>query len=124
VAEAFDQLQEGLAELRDFARRIHPYALSQYGLAPALEALAAHAPLPVELHVTRERLRPPVEAAIYFTAAEALANIGKHAGATRASVTVSPAGDAVVAEIVHDGVGASIRAVIPIEMGTREEEEA
>lgn len=105
VAEAFEQLQEGLAELRDLARGIHPYALSRYGLATALEGLAAHAPLQVELRVTRERLQPMVEAAIYFTVAEALANVAKHAKAARATVTVSRAGETVVAEIADDGVG-------------------
>jgi signal transduction histidine kinase len=105
VAEALERLQEGLAELRDLGRRIHPYVLSQYGLATAIEGLAARAPLPIELRVTRERLQPVVEAAIYFTVAEALANVAKHAAATRATVTVSRAGEAVVAEIADDGVG-------------------
>jgi signal transduction histidine kinase len=105
VAEALQRLQEGLAELRDLARRIHPYALSTYGLATALEGLTARAPLPVELRVTRERLEPVVEAAVYSTVAEALANVAEHAAATRAMVTVWRAGDAVVAEIVDDGVG-------------------
>jgi signal transduction histidine kinase len=108
VAEASEQLQEGLAELRDLARGIHPYVLSRYGLARALEGLAARAPLPVELRVIRERLHPPVEAAIYFTAAEALANVAKHARGTRAAVTVSWEGEAVVAEITDDGVGGAV----------------
>jgi signal transduction histidine kinase len=105
LAEAVEQLQEGLAELRELGRGIQPYVLSQYGLAPALEGLAARAPLPVELRVTRERLQPVVEAAIYFTVVEALANVARHAEATRATVTVSRTGDAVVAEIADDGVG-------------------
>jgi signal transduction histidine kinase len=105
VEEAREQLHEGLAELRDLGRRIHPYVLSQYGLATALEGLAARSPLPIELRVTRERLQPEVEAAIYVTVAEALANVVKHAAATRATVRVSRAGEAVVAEIVDDGGG-------------------
>ena len=106
VAEASEQLLEGLAELRDLGRRIHPYALGRYGLARALESLAARAPLPVELHVTRERLLPVVEAAIYFTVAEALANVAEQARASRATVTVSRADELVVTEIADDGVGA------------------
>jgi signal transduction histidine kinase len=108
VAEAFEQLQDGLAKLRDLGRGIYPYVLSQYGLATALEGLAAHAPLPIELRVTRERLQPVVEAAIYFTVAEALANVAKHANATRATVTVLPAGNAVMVEIADDGVGGAL----------------
>jgi signal transduction histidine kinase len=105
VGQAFEQLQEGLAELRDLGREIHPYALSRYGLATALEGLAARAPLPVDLRVTAERLQPAVEAAIYFTVAEALENAAEHAQATRATVTVSRARGSVVAEIEDDGVG-------------------
>jgi signal transduction histidine kinase len=105
VAEASERLQEGLAALRDLGRRIHPYALTRYGLATALQGVAARAPLPIELRVFRERLEPVVEAAIYFTVAESLANVAEHAGATQARVTVWRAGDAVLAEIVDDGVG-------------------
>jgi signal transduction histidine kinase len=105
VAEASRQLHEGLAQLRELGRSIHPYVLSRYGLAHALRGLAARAALPVELHVSRGRLEPAVEAAIYFTAAEALANAEEHAGATRAKVTVTRGSASVVAEIADDGVG-------------------
>ena len=40
VDEAFQQLQQGLAELRDLARGIHPTVLSERGLAAALTGLA------------------------------------------------------------------------------------
>jgi signal transduction histidine kinase len=110
VAEALDQLQDGLAALRDLGRRIHPYVLSRYGLATALEGLAARTPVPVELRVTRERIQPALEAAIYSTVAEALANVAQHAQATRATVAVWRAGDAVVAEVVDDGVGGAAEA--------------
>ena len=105
VADALEQLQDGLAALRDLGRRIHPYVLSRYGLATALEGLAARAPVPIELRVTRERLQPALEAAIYSTVAEALANVAQHAAATRATVAVWRTGDAVVTEVVDDGVG-------------------
>ena len=104
VAEAFDQLQRGLAELRDLGRGIHPNAL-RYGLATALEGVAARADVPVELRVATGRLDAAVEAALYFAVSEALANVDRHARATRATVTVARAGDAVVAEIADDGVG-------------------
>jgi signal transduction histidine kinase len=107
VAEALEELQDGLVELRDLGRQIHPYVLSQYGMATALEGLAARASLPIEMRVTRERLQPVVEAAVYFTIAEALADLAEHAAATRATVTVSRAGEAVVAEVAHDRVGGS-----------------
>ena len=44
-----------LDELRELARGIHPAVLSERGLAPALEALAARAPVPVELEGAARR---------------------------------------------------------------------
>jgi signal transduction histidine kinase len=105
VAEALDQVRQGLAELRELAHGIHPAVLGERGLATALAGLVARSPLPVELRVTPERAPPTVETAIYFTVAEALTNITKHAHATRASVTVDATDGALVAEIVDDGVG-------------------
>jgi signal transduction histidine kinase len=105
VAEALDQVRQGLAELRELAHGIHPAALSERGLAAALTGLVARSPLPVELRVSPERAAPTVEAAIYFTVAEALTNIAKHAHATWASVTVDVTDGALVAEIVDDGIG-------------------
>ena len=79
--------------------------LSERGLAAALAGLASRSPLPVELRVTAQRATPSVEAAIYFTVAEALTNVGKHAHATRASVTIDIAEHAITAEIADDGIG-------------------
>jgi len=105
VAEALEQVRHGLAELRELAHGIHPAVLSERGLAAALAGLVARSPLPVELRVSPERAAPTVEAAIYFTVAEALTNITKHAHATGASVTVGATDGVLVAEIVDDGVG-------------------
>jgi len=105
VAEALDQVRQGLAELRELAHGIHPAVLSERGLAAALAGLIARSPLPVELRVSPERAAPSVEAAIYFTVAEALTNVTKHAHATWASVTVDATDGALVAEIVDDGIG-------------------
>jgi signal transduction histidine kinase len=105
VAEALDQVRQGLAELRELAHGIHPAVLSERGLAPALAGLVARSPLPVELRVSPERAAATAEAAIYYTVAEALTNVTKHAHATRASVTVGATDGALVAEVLDDGVG-------------------
>jgi PAS domain S-box-containing protein len=105
VNEAFDQLQNGLAELRDLARGIHPAVLSEFGLAMALEGLAARSPVPVELQVMKERVQPAVEAAIYFTVTEALTNVARYAHATHATIGVTVQDGALVAEVADDGVG-------------------
>jgi signal transduction histidine kinase len=105
VDEAHEQLQEGLAELRELAHGIHPAVLTERGLAAALDGLVARCTVPVELDVSPERAAPAVEAAIYFTIAEALTNVAKYAQATSARVAVAIADGAVVAEVADDGVG-------------------
>jgi signal transduction histidine kinase len=106
VSQARQEVALSLEELRDVARGLHPALLSGHGLAVALEALADHAPLPVRLRVALEgRLPGQVEAAAYYVVAESLANIGKHAQATSASIDVARANGQVVVEILDDGVG-------------------
>ena len=80
--------------------------LTERGLAPALQSVADRAPVPVELDVQLpERLAPAHEAALYFTACEALANVSKHAQASRASIRARQENGSVVIEIADDGVG-------------------
>jgi signal transduction histidine kinase len=105
VADALAQVRGALAELRELARGIHPAVLSERGLRAALEVLATRSPVPVEVRAPEQRLPPGVEAALYFTAAEALTNVAKYARAARATVDVEIRGGAVVAEIADDGVG-------------------
>ena len=53
----------------------------------------------------RERAAPGAEAAIYFTVAEALTNIAKHAQASLARVQVDLESGELIAEVADDGVG-------------------
>ncbi len=103
--QAQAELQTSLAELRELARGIHPAVLSDRGLEPALEALAARAPVPVELAVEAERLPGPVETAAYFVVSEALANVAKYSEATHATVAVRRANGRVTVDVADDGVG-------------------
>jgi len=102
---ATDELRLSLKELRELARGIHPAALN-WGLASALESLAARSTVPtaVTCEVT-DRLSERVELAAYFVACEALANIAKYAHATAASITLSRTDEGVAIEIADDGVG-------------------
>jgi signal transduction histidine kinase len=101
-------VEAGLAlrELRDLARGIHPAILTNRGLAAALDDLAGRALVPVELvAVPGQRLPDPVESTVYFVVSECLANIGKHAKATEATVSVTVVGDEVEVVVKDDGVG-------------------
>ncbi len=106
VDDLSEKLQTALAELRDLARGIHPAILTDRGLGPAIEALAARSPMPVETHVDVDgRLSAAIEAAAYFTVAEGLTNVAKYGHATHASVTVERLGDEVLVAVDDDGVG-------------------
>jgi signal transduction histidine kinase len=106
IQQARDEAQLAVKELRELARGIHPAVLSDHGLAAALDALAARAPVPVEVSgVPEEKLPRPVEAAIYFVTAEALTNIAKYAHAECASVELVVDDDSVRLQISDDGVG-------------------
>ncbi len=106
LSQARGEIATSLAELRDVARGLHPAVLSAHGLAVALESLAARAPVPVRLTVRLDgRLAEAVEVAAYYVVCESLANIGKHARATAATVKVAQAGGRVVVEVLDDGRG-------------------
>jgi signal transduction histidine kinase len=93
-------------ELRELARGLHPSILSDRGLGPAVDALAARAPVPVEIDVEpHERLPRPVEVAAYYVVAEALTNVAKYAEATAAQVRVVRKNGVAVVEIADDGIG-------------------
>jgi signal transduction histidine kinase len=70
--------------------------------------LAERSRVEVDLDLELEpeaRLTPAAEAAAYFVVSEALANVAKYSGATRATVRVRREPDAVTVEVVDRGVG-------------------
>jgi PAS domain S-box-containing protein len=100
------ELHQASAELRELARGIHPAVLTERGLAPAIEALASRAPVPVEVvELPEDRLPATAEATAYFTVAEALTNVAKYAGATHATVRLARENGELTIEVSDDGVG-------------------
>ena len=101
------ELSEALEELRELARGLHPNVLTDRGLGPALEALMVRSPIPVDIDIPDERFPPAIEAAAYYVAAEALANVAKYAGANEARVSIAEDVDAgaLVIEVADDGIG-------------------
>ena len=100
--EVADELGSMLDDLREIARGIHPAALADGGLRPALKTLARRSAVPVRLdaHVGR-RLPEPIEIAAYYAVAEALTNAAKHAQASVVDVEVE-ASDGDLRIQVHD----------------------
>ena len=80
--------------------------LTERGLAPALEGVAARSTVPVELAVLPdERLPEPIEAAVYYVVCEALVNVAKHANASSARISVARDDGQIVVEVSDDGEG-------------------
>ena len=106
IAQAREEAKLAVKELRELASGIHPALLSERGLGPALEALAARAPVPTTVDgVPEQRLTPPVESACYFVTAEALTNVAKYAGATSAGVHLAVEHGRVRLIVRDDGAG-------------------
>jgi len=100
-----NELEVAQDELRELAAGIHPALLTERGLGAALASLAGRSPVPVRLDAPSERLPVVIETAIYFACSEALANVAKHAQATRVDVVVRIDGDLVILVIADDGTG-------------------
>jgi signal transduction histidine kinase len=98
------QLERTLDELRQLAQGLHPRVLAEAGLPGALASLAGQAPVPVEV-VAPAKLPVELETVVYFLCSEALANIAKHASASRVSVSVTTGDGQVRVLIEDDGVG-------------------
>ena len=103
---AIEELSAGLQEIRELASGLHPSVLSERGLAHALEAAALRAPVPINLQVELDGpLTERVEAAAYYVVAEGLANVHKHARASRVSVRVASEEGGLAVEVSDDGAG-------------------
>ena len=99
------EVAAGQAELRQFAHGVRPAVLRLGGLDAALPTLATHTRQATEVSVAVGRLSPPVEAALYFACAEALSNVAKHAGASKAAIVVSETDGYVIATVTDNGCG-------------------
>ncbi len=107
MLHAGQELERAIDELRELARGIHPTLLSRFGLATALESVAARSTLEVaiDLDLPEARLEPSLETTAYYLVAEALANTQRHSHATRASIQVSVVEHVLFAAVADNGIG-------------------
>jgi PAS domain S-box-containing protein len=105
--EAIADLAEGLADLRELARGIHPAVLMEGGLEPAVRGLVRRSPVPARLAgVPDERLPEAVEVATYYVIAEALTNVARHgSAATLVEIDVARREERIVVEVRDNGGG-------------------
>ncbi|MFF5498086.1 sensor histidine kinase [Streptomyces aquilus] len=106
LATAHGEAEKALAELRELIHGIHPKVLADYGLEAAVADAADRSAIPVDVHLDLPgRLPRPVESAAYFVVCEALANVGRHSGASRAAVSGGHDEELLTLEIRDDGRG-------------------
>jgi signal transduction histidine kinase len=121
---AAKELDLALAELRELARGLHPAALTEQGLGPALAGVANRLPIDVELSAPNERLPENIESTTYYIVMEALTNVARHAEATKAKVEMTVSEDVFRFEITDDGRGGADPAAGSGILGLRDRAEA
>jgi signal transduction histidine kinase len=110
LRQARDDVSAALADVRRLVHDLRPPALDDLGLAGAVRQQAERLLAP-RVAVTVDAgeladLPAAVEVAAYRIASEALANVAKHAEATRVRVSLACDGDgALVVEVADDGLG-------------------
>lgn len=109
VAKATGVLQQAVRSLRTLMVDIYPPNLDGAGMPGVLEELADRlrsSGVDVTVDVAlRTGLSPEIAATVYRCARECVTNIGKHAGATRAWITLTDDAGRVSLVVRDDGVG-------------------
>jgi signal transduction histidine kinase len=110
IQEIAADAETALEDLYALVHGIYPALLTDRGLADAIKAMARTAPIPARVLAEGVRRFPPdVEAAVYFTCAEALQNAAKHGGhGVTARVVLQHETEGLAFEVRDDGCGFDI----------------
>jgi two-component system sensor histidine kinase UhpB len=108
LAEVRRLVNQAMEELLRLARQLRPTALDDHGLYSAIESqvkrFSSQTGIDAQLHMegTADHLDADREIAVFRVAQEALANVARHAGATRVAVELQPLGDCGMELAVRD----------------------
>ncbi|MEO3773240.1 histidine kinase [Micromonospora sp. B9E7] len=106
LAVAHDQARGLMVMLRQLVHGIRPQSLTDLGLAGAAQELADASTVAVTVRADLDGELPEiVETTAYFVVSEALGNVVRHSGATRADVRLTRVGGDLVVEVSDDGRG-------------------
>jgi two-component system sensor histidine kinase UhpB len=111
VSELKRLVNQAMEELLNLARQLRPTALDDHGLMPAVEAqmkrFSARTGVEVSLNADGDpdSLPEDVQTAIYRILQEALANVGRHAGATAVAVDIEADHERLELRVRDDGAG-------------------
>jgi two-component system sensor histidine kinase UhpB len=104
-------VNQAMGELLQLARQLRPSALDDHGLLPAIESQVRRFSQQTGIETDLETdgaasaLAPDQEIAVYRIAQEALANIARHADASRVEVALASSGHGVSLTVRDDGRG-------------------
>lgn len=118
IDHAIEALHEAIAEVRTFIYGLRPGLDSEGSLGSALESLAEETRLntTIQIDVAAPRianLSPVMRGELLSIAREALSNVVRHAGATRATIEVAASDRELRLEIADDGAGFDVTAPAP-----------
>jgi two-component system sensor histidine kinase UhpB len=111
LAELKRLVNQAMEELLNLARQLRPTALDDHGLMPAIETQLKRfsARTGVEVSLNRDgdpdTLPEDVQTAVYRILQEALANVGRHAGASAVAVDIEVGETLLELRIRDDGAG-------------------
>ncbi|MER7893003.1 histidine kinase [Micromonospora sp. NPDC094482] len=106
IAQAHEDVQRAVQELREVAWRVYPSALDDSDLGEVLGMVAQRSTVPVRIRYDLA-VRPDrqIETVLYFVACEALTNAAKHAAATLVTIDVDVREGRVRMRVRDDGAG-------------------
>jgi two-component system, NarL family, sensor histidine kinase UhpB len=104
-------VNQAMGELLQLARQLRPSALDDHGLLPAIESqvrrFAAQTGIETDLETdgAESSLAPDQEIAVYRIAQEALANVARHAEASRVEIALASSDRGIALTVRDDGRG-------------------
>ncbi len=119
LGRAVDRLNAAIADLRSYVLGLRPIRGSDRPLRESLTTLASQIATNALL-IANAKIAPEAEAsldeagreAVFYVAADALGNVARHARARHAGLSLYQDGQAVVLEVVDDGVGYDTTAAV------------
>jgi len=103
---AHEELLVAIDELRELVQGIQPAALRQFGLASAVEDVAARSVTPIELvELPGIRLDETTEATAFYLIREAVTNAERYAKASAIRVRAHLSDTSLTVEVRDDGIG-------------------
>jgi signal transduction histidine kinase len=105
---AKSEVLAAVEELRELVHGIHPAALRRFGLARAVEDVAARSVTPVALDLPQIRLDETAEATAYYVVLEAVTNAQRYARASRIEIRARLVRSNLELEVRDDGIGGAV----------------